>query len=62
MCEGTTSGHYKVDIIGMKSITLNINFSLACTYYKLNFKFHMSKTCYCMHILARILYLKYLYL
>ena len=39
MCEGITNG-----FIGMKNITLNMDFSFACTHHKLNFEVHRSKT------------------
>jgi CRISPR/Cas system CMR-associated protein Cmr3 (group 5 of RAMP superfamily) len=52
----------QVDFIEMKSITLNMNFSLACTHHKLNYEVHKSKTCYFINMLAIMLYSKYLFL
>jgi hypothetical protein len=46
--------------VDLESITLNMDFSLACTHHKLNFEVHMSKTCYIASKLATMLYLKYL--
>jgi len=42
-----------------KSITLDLDSSLACTHHKLNFEAHRSKICYFVNILAIMLYLKY---
>jgi len=47
--------------VDLESITLNMDFSLACTHHKLNFEVHMSKTCYIAIKLATMLYLKYLW-
>jgi hypothetical protein len=46
--------------VDLESITLNMDFSLACTHHKLNFEVYMSKTCYIAIKLATMLYLKYL--
>jgi hypothetical protein len=51
----------QVDFIRTESITLNMDFSLACTHHKLNFEVQMSKTCYIAIKLATMLYLKYLW-
>jgi hypothetical protein len=57
MCEGTKGG----DFIGIVSITLDMDFSLACTHHNLNFEVHRSKTRYFVNMFAKILYPKYLF-
>ena len=57
MCEGTKGG----DFIGIESITLDIDFSLACKHHNLNFKVHRSKTLYFVNMFAKIIYSKYLF-
>lgn len=52
----------QVDFIGTKSITLNMDFSLAYTHHKLYFEVHMSKTYYFMNMLATMLYSNYLFM
>ena len=52
----------QVDFIGTKNIILTMEFFLAFTLYKLNFKVHWSRTCYFMNMLATLLYLKYLFI
>jgi hypothetical protein len=46
----------QVDFIKIKSIILNMNFSLACKHHKLNFEVYWSKIWYFMTRLATLLY------
>ena len=45
--------------IRTKSVTLDMNFFLLYTHYKLKFKVYRSKTCYFVNKLATIIYLNY---
>ena len=36
----------QVNFIGMKNVTINMEFSLAYAHHKLNFEVHQSRTCF----------------